>query len=90
MPENCTIERAILMFWKRGGGKWEGAQAGGGGWEKGVSPCLRQCVPPDQARLAGLYSPFPEKKFWKKVGNEEYDAVPYNVDYYDVQRFDDN
>ena len=43
-----------------------GAQAGGGGWEKGVSPCLRQCVPPDQARLAGSYSPFPEKKFWKK------------------------
>ena len=24
-----------------------------------------------------------------KVGNEEYDAVSYNVDYYDVKRFDD-
>lgn len=25
-----------------------------------------------------------------KVGNEEYDAVSYNVDYYDVKRFDDS
>lgn len=24
-----------------------------------------------------------------KVGNEEYDTVSYNVDYYDVKRFDD-
>ena len=31
-----------------------------------MSPCLRQCVPPDQARLSGSYSPFPKKKFWKK------------------------
>ena len=44
-----------------------GAQAGGGGWEKGVSPCLRQCVPPDQARLAGSYSPFPKKKVLEKI-----------------------
>lgn len=31
----------------------------------------------------------PSLHIWTKVGNEEYDTVSYNVDYYDVQRFDD-
>ena len=31
----------------------------------------------------------PTLHIWTKVGNEEYDTVSYNVDYYDVQRFDD-
>ena len=31
----------------------------------------------------------PTLHIWTKVGNEEYDAVSYNVGYYDVKRFDD-
>lgn len=31
----------------------------------------------------------PSLHIWTKVGNEEYDTVSYNVDNYDVQRFDD-
>lgn len=31
----------------------------------------------------------PTLHIWTKVGNEEYDEVSYNVDYYDVKRFDD-
>ena len=30
------------------------------------------------------------KKVLEKSGQRKYDAVSYNVDYYDVQRFDDN
>lgn len=37
-------------------------------------------------RVPSAIQPMPS---WTKVGNEEYDTVSYNVDYYDVQRFDD-
>ena len=66
---------------------------GAGRWKRlgeGSEP-LPSSVRSSRLSKAGRFIfSLPRKKVLEKSGQRKYDAVSYNVDYYDVQRFDDN